>query len=61
MIHMVIVWWDHKPGSFEPDYDRKYTVTIVEATPADCMAQYRLIQDNHDLVKFTPTQILMIY
>lgn len=60
-IHMVIAWWEHKPGTFEPDYEKPHGVTITGDTPAECMAQYNAIRNNHDCAENTPTQILGIY
>lgn len=59
-IHMLIRWYERKPD-FSPDYSREHHGTIIGETPDECMKQYRELSWNHDCVKYTQTEIEMIY
>lgn len=59
-IHMLVQWYERKPD-FSPDYDNEHHGTIIGDSPDDCMKQYRQLSDNHDLAKYTKTEIIMIY
>lgn len=56
---MFILWYDRKPD-FEPDYYKPHRKTITGKTPEDCMEAYNELSYNHDLAKYTRTEITYI-
>lgn len=57
---LLICWYDRRPNG-EPDYDRKHTGRIRGATPGECMHKYFELSNNHDLSRFTRTEIIGVY
>ena len=60
MITMVIRWYTRKPD-FSPDWNEFHQGKIKGTSPDDCMKQYRKMQNNHDLAKYTRLEIIGIY
>lgn len=60
LIHMFIQWFDRNPD-MSINYSNEHHGTISGNTPAECMAQFRSLARNHDLVKFSPMTIVEIY
>lgn len=60
MLHFNIVWYERKPD-WSPDYDKQHSCIITGKTPAECMETYRLMGNNHDVVKYTILRIVDVY
>ena len=56
---MYVVWYDRKPD-FTADYSAAHRGTIHGETASEIMAQFRSMQNNHDLAKFTRLEIVGI-
>lgn len=57
-ITVTLEWCDRKPD-WEPDWNVRHHKK-VHGTPEECMAQIRTFKDNHDVVKYTPVDIIDI-
>lgn len=60
-IWMFIRWYDRHLDDMSPDYDKPHHGKIHGDTPNECMRKYRQLSRNHDLSKYTPTEIVGIY
>jgi hypothetical protein len=61
MITLLIRWYDRKTDDFTPDYDSPHTGRIKGATPDECMFLYRQWCLEHDLARYTRSEIIEIY
>lgn len=52
-----ILYFDRN-DDFTPNYDKSHLKEIEAENAASCMALYRALSDNHDLSKYTRTQIV---
>ena len=57
---ITVQWYAHKQGTFEPDYDKRTVKNIIGKNAKECMEAIQFIRDNHDLVLFTPTEIINV-
>lgn len=57
---MVIQWYERN-SDFSPNYDKKHHGTFFGPCADDCMDQYIKWRRDHDLAKYTPTEIVYIY
>ena len=57
---MVIQWYDRN-NDFSANYEEKHHGTFIGTCADDCMSQYNAWRQNHDLAKFTPSEIVYIY
>ena len=51
-------YWERKSGTFDPDYNKRYTHLFSGKSAADCMEQYRRFSDCHDVVRYTSAEII---
>ena len=56
---MTVQWFDND-RNLKPIYSNRHFLTLEADTAAAIMKQYRIYRDNHDCVKFTPTEIVNI-
>ena len=57
---MLVRWHDRKPD-FTPDYSSYHHGSFYGETPAEIMAQLNAFIETHDLIKYTPVEIVGIY
>lgn len=56
---MHIVWYDRNED-FTPNYSNPHRGTIRGESAAEIMRQYRELSNNHNLAKYTRTEIVGI-
>ena len=59
-ITLLIQWFD-RHHDMSPNYDERHIGRIRGSTPNECMAKYHEFLRNHDLSKYTQTEIIAIY
>lgn len=57
---LVIQWYDRKPN-FDADYSKEHHGTFYGSSADDCMKQYNEWRQNHDICRFTRSEIIYIY
>ena len=57
---ITVRWYANKLGTFEPDYDKQTVKHITGKTASECMEAVNFIRLHHDLVLFTPTEIINV-
>ena len=60
MICLYCEWYGRRVD-LSPDYEDKHHGTFMGDTPEDCMAQLRAFRETHDLAKYTPIEIILVY
>lgn len=58
MAIQLIVAWYGRDDHGRSDYDNRYIKYITGKTPEDCMAEYMDLCLNHDIAKYTRTEIV---
>ena len=59
-ISMLVIWYGRN-SDMTPDYSQQYHGTFSGKNPDEVMTKYRQYQRNHDLSKYTRTEIAMIW
>lgn len=59
-IKMLVMWYG-RHDDFTPKYDDDHHGSFYGETPEEIMTQFRDYQNNHDLNKYTPLEIVGIY
>ena len=59
-VSMYIRWYGRN-DDFTPNYEDEHHGNIHGKTPQDCMRQLHELQENHDLTRYTPHEIVFIY
>lgn len=60
MIGMTVVWYDNIDIG-KPDYSKPHYREFIGETPESIMCDYANFSWNHDVVKYSPTEIVGIF
>lgn len=55
-----IQWYDRDKNTFKPIYENVHHGTIHGDNAAECMGKYNCWRQNHDLVKYTCSEIVYV-
>lgn len=53
-------YWSRQKNSFNSDFNYRFERTFEEKTAKSCMAQVEEFRYNHDVSKYTPTEIVNV-
>ncbi len=55
-----IQWYDRDTDTFKPIYENEHHGTIHGENAAECMGNYNIWRQNHDLYRFTKSEIVFV-